>query len=88
MSCKIILNVARSKEEASKQKELGKAISNNEILETNKEDVSNEKTENLQLDKTTTQESSISEKNEHEITDQYGVNKISENEKKNTETSK
>lgn len=88
VSCKIILNVARSKEEASKQKELGKAISNNEILETNKEDVSNEKTENLQPDKKTTQESSVSEKNEHEITDQHGISKISENEKKNTETSK
>ena len=40
VSCEIILNVARSSEEASKQKQLGKAITSNSENEDNKNEVS------------------------------------------------
>ncbi len=42
VSCEIILNVARSSEEASTQKKLGKAITSNSENEDNKTDTSEE----------------------------------------------
>ena len=42
VTCEIILNVARSSEEAAKQKELGKAITGNSEIEENNKEISEE----------------------------------------------
>ncbi len=42
VTCEIILNVARSDEEAAKQKELGKAVTSNSELEENNNEISEE----------------------------------------------
>ena len=39
VSCEIILNVARSSEEATKQKQIGKAVTNNSENEDNEDDI-------------------------------------------------
>jgi len=51
VSCEIILNVARSSEEASKQKQLGKAVTSNYDYEDNKTLESKELTEKSEISK-------------------------------------
>ena len=59
VTCEIILNVARSTEEAAKQKELGKAVTSNSEIEENNEEISeellveNKSTKDEEKDKTT-----------------------------------
>ena len=59
VTCEIILNVARSTEEAAKQKELGKAVTSNSEIEENNEEISeellleNKSTKDGEKDKTT-----------------------------------
>ena len=76
VSCEIILNVARSMEEAAKQKQLGKAITNNESLNTEKEKVEDQ-IANLDIDQKTNSENLDGVDSEKKLTDKEDSGKIS-----------
>ena len=77
VSCEIILNVARSMEEAAKQKELGKAITNNESLNTENPEVVEDQIANLDIDQKTNSENLDGVDSEKKLTDKEDSGKIS-----------
>ena len=76
VSCKIILNVARSKEEASKQKELGKELQIMKFKTENQEKVEDQ-IANLDIDQKTNSENLDGVDSEKKLTDKEDSGKIS-----------